>query len=259
MNMELLQLATLLIRRATGQLIAHRKELIKFGWNHLKRDDSAAKHYAFINVAHFLEAYQAPEKIVLQARPRAPGGGGGGGGGGDQCIDMASSISPLLICFIPVLVALKQPRLARQVFVALLRNCQPDTRRHLVLQALDTLTPALVRRLDPGDARFPTWVRYTKKVLVEEGNSMVHLVHIWQLIVRHPQLFFSSRCVPPPCILHFLVPASSSPAFPEPSHPAPSATAFPGNPLESCPAQPSAIARVRACAGRSLCRRWWAR
>ena len=84
------------------------------------------------------------------------------------------------------------------MFVALLRNCQPDTRRHLVLQALDTLTPALVRRLDPGDARFPTWVRYTKKVLVEEGNSMVHLVHIWQLIVRHPQLFFSSRCASSP-------------------------------------------------------------
>ena len=68
MSMELLQLATLLIRRAPGQLVAHRKELIKFGWNHLKRDDSVAKHYAFLNVAHFLEAYQAPEKIVLQAR-----------------------------------------------------------------------------------------------------------------------------------------------------------------------------------------------
>ena len=99
---------------------------------------------------------------------------------------------------ISVLTALTRLRPARQVFVALLRNCQPDTRRHLVLQALDTLTPALVRRLDPGDARFPTWVRYTKKVLVEEGNSMVHLVHIWQLIVRHPQLFFSSRYAPSP-------------------------------------------------------------
>ena len=105
--------------------------------------------------------------------------------------------------------ALTRPRGARQVFVALLRNCQPDTRRHLVLQALDTLTPALVRRLDPGDARFPTWVRYTKKVLVEEGNSMVHLVHIWQLIVRHPQLFFSSRCASSPGPLPSLIPSSS--------------------------------------------------
>ena len=70
--MELLQLATLLIRRAPQQLVQHRKELIKFGWNHLKRDDSAAKYYAFLNVCHFLDAYQAPEKIVLQARAPSP-------------------------------------------------------------------------------------------------------------------------------------------------------------------------------------------
>ncbi|EIE23491.1 hypothetical protein COCSUDRAFT_65942 [Coccomyxa subellipsoidea C-169] len=145
MKMELLQLATLLIRRAPQQLVQHRKELIKFGWNHLKRDDSAAKYYAFLNVCHFLDAYQAPEKIVLQ------------------------------------------------VFVALLRTCQPDGRRVLVRQALDTLTPALVRRLAPGDAKYPIWVRYTKKVLVEEGHSMPHLIHIWQLIVRHADLFYSSR------------------------------------------------------------------
>lgn len=80
-----------------------------------------------------------------------------------------------------------------QVFVALLRTCQPDGRRVLVRQALDTLTPALVRRLAPGDAKYPIWVRYTKKVLVEEGHSMPHLIHIWQLIVRHADLFYSSR------------------------------------------------------------------
>jgi transformation/transcription domain-associated protein len=83
--------------------------------------------------------------------------------------------------------------LMAQVFVALLRTCQPDGRRVLVRQALDTLTPALVRRLAPGDAKYPIWVRYTKKVLVEEGHSMPHLIHIWQLIVRHVDLFYSSR------------------------------------------------------------------
>ena len=62
--------------------------------------------------------------------------------------------------------------------MALLRTCQADARRVLVRQALDTLTPALVRRLAPGDARYPIWVRYTKKVLVEEGHSMPHLIHI---------------------------------------------------------------------------------
>jgi transformation/transcription domain-associated protein len=83
--------------------------------------------------------------------------------------------------------------LHEQVFVALLRTCQADSRRVLVRQALDTLTPALVRRLAPGDLKYPIWVRYTKKVLVEEGHSMPHLYHIWQLIVRHADLFYTAR------------------------------------------------------------------
>ena len=37
------------------------------------------------------------------------------------------------------------------------------------------------------------WSRYTKKILVEEGHSMNHLTHIWQLVVRHEQLFYTSR------------------------------------------------------------------
>lgn len=66
LRVELLQLATLLIRKCTLGLTAFRKELIKFGWNHLKREDTLPKNEAFVNVAHFLAAYQAPEKIILQ-------------------------------------------------------------------------------------------------------------------------------------------------------------------------------------------------
>ena len=80
-----------------------------------------------------------------------------------------------------------------QVFVALLRTCQPDARRALVRQALDVLTPALVRRLSSGDSKYPMWVRYAKKVLVEEGHSLAHMIHIWQLLVRHADLFYTSR------------------------------------------------------------------
>ncbi|KAL0020642.1 hypothetical protein WJX79_010395 [Trebouxia sp. C0005] len=144
-NVELLQMATLLMRNLPNSMATHRKELIKFGWNHLKREESSNKYHAFLNVCHFLEAYQAPEKIVLQ------------------------------------------------VFVALLRISQPDGRRAIIRQALDVLTPALVRRLPQGENRYPIWIRYTKKILVEEGHSMNHLTHIWQLVVRHEQLFYTSR------------------------------------------------------------------
>uniref|UniRef100_A0A7N0UBU8 Non-specific serine/threonine protein kinase n=1 Tax=Kalanchoe fedtschenkoi TaxID=63787 RepID=A0A7N0UBU8_KALFE len=144
LRIELLQLATLLLKYLQNDLVHHRKELIKFGWNHLKREDSASKQWAFVNVCHFLEAYQAPEKIILQ------------------------------------------------VFVALLRTCQPENKM-LVKQALDILMPALPRRLPLGDARMPIWIRYTKKILVEEGHSIPNLIHIFQLIVRHSDLFYSCR------------------------------------------------------------------
>ncbi|KAJ4844568.1 hypothetical protein Tsubulata_023584 [Turnera subulata] len=144
LRIELLQLATLLLKYLQNDLVNHRKELIKFGWNHLKREDSASKQWAFVNVCHFLESYQAPEKIILQ------------------------------------------------VFVALLRTCQPENKL-LVKQALDILMPALPRRLPLGDSRMPIWIRYTKKILVEEGHSIPNLIHIFQLIVRHSDLFYSCR------------------------------------------------------------------
>ena len=31
------------------------------------------------------------------------------------------------------------------------------------------------------------------QVLLDEGHSMTHMVHIWQLIVRHADLFYASR------------------------------------------------------------------
>ncbi|KAG6555625.1 hypothetical protein Mapa_002860 [Marchantia paleacea] len=144
LRIELLQLATLLLKFLPNDLVHHRKELIKFGWNHLKREESASKQWAFVNVCHFLEAYQAPEKIILQ------------------------------------------------VFVALLRTCQPEN-RVLVKQALDILMPALPRRLPLGEYKIPIWIRYTKKILVEEGHSVPNLIHIFQLLVRHSDLFYACR------------------------------------------------------------------
>ena len=144
MRVQLLRMGTLLIRHVPDELVRHRKELIKFGWNHLKSEDGGAKQFAFVNVCHFLEAYQAPEKIVLQ------------------------------------------------VFVALLRACQPES-KDLVRQALGALTPALPKRLPQGDHKYPIWIRYTKKILVEEGHSLPHLIHVWNLIVSHESHFYPSR------------------------------------------------------------------
>ncbi|PON99468.1 hypothetical protein TorRG33x02_046350 [Trema orientale] len=144
LRIELLQLATLLLKYLHNDLVHHRKELIKFGWTHLKRED-ASKQWALVNICHYFKAYQAPEKIILQ------------------------------------------------VFGALLRNCQPENKM-LPKQAFDILLPALPQKLPHvGDSCIPIWIRYTKRILVEEGHSVLNLIHIFQLIVRHSDIFYSCR------------------------------------------------------------------
>jgi transformation/transcription domain-associated protein len=59
-------MATLLIEYCTKQLVDHRKDLIKFAWNHLKADDGLIKHWAYVNVCRFIAAYDTPPKIILQ-------------------------------------------------------------------------------------------------------------------------------------------------------------------------------------------------
>lgn len=146
LSAELLRLATTLIQYMPVELGRYRKELIKFGWNRLKREDSIAKQWASVNVSRFFEAYQAPSKLILP------------------------------------------------VYVYLLRACQSDG-KELIQQALDILIPALPRRLahNPTEHKYPIWIRYTKKILMEEGHSIPNLVHIWQLITRHPDLFYAAR------------------------------------------------------------------
>lgn len=53
--------------------------------------------------------------------------------------------------------------------------------------------PALPRRLPLGEYKIPIWIRYTKKILVEEGHSVPNLIHIFQLLVRHSDLFYACR------------------------------------------------------------------
>lgn len=66
LRVELLQLATILIRFMSQGLVSLRKELIKFAWDHLKRDESICKQWAYVNVCYFIQQYEAPHKIIIQ-------------------------------------------------------------------------------------------------------------------------------------------------------------------------------------------------
>ncbi|RLN91504.1 hypothetical protein BBJ28_00006450 [Nothophytophthora sp. Chile5] len=66
LRIELLKLGTLLIQHMSKYVTDHRKEVIKFAWNHLKAQDLTSKLWAYVNVCRFISVYDTPPKIVLQ-------------------------------------------------------------------------------------------------------------------------------------------------------------------------------------------------
>ncbi len=68
LRIELLRLGTLMIEFLSAYMVDHRRELIKFAWNHLRAEDSISKEWAYINVCRFISIYDTPSKIILQAR-----------------------------------------------------------------------------------------------------------------------------------------------------------------------------------------------
>lgn len=36
-------------------------------------------------------------------------------------------------------------------------------------------------------------IKWTKKIMYEEGHALPQLIHMWHMIVRHPALFYSCR------------------------------------------------------------------
>ncbi|KAI9209824.1 uncharacterized protein BJ171DRAFT_609195 [Polychytrium aggregatum] len=87
------------------------------------------------------------------------------------------------------------PKIVTQTFVALLKAHQTEGRA-LVKQALDVLVPVLPKRMPPAnesEARNPTWVRWMRKLIIEEGHTTSQLITIYQLLVRHADLFYECR------------------------------------------------------------------
>jgi hypothetical protein len=74
--------------------------------------------------------------------------------------------------------------------VALLRTCQNEY-KDLVQVSLDTLVPALPKRLRYDD--FVKAMKWTKKVVFEEGHTLPQLIHVWNIIVRHASIFYPFR------------------------------------------------------------------
>ncbi|GAA5901376.1 uncharacterized protein JCM6883_000193 [Sporobolomyces salmoneus] len=127
----------------------------RFGWVSIRFDDITASQSAYLLIASFLSQFDSPTKIILQ------------------------------------------------IYLALLRAHQTEARK-IVCEALDILAPALPKRIQStatgggggamtSPVNEPIWAKWTRKVLVDDGSQVALLINVYQLIVRHPDLFFSTR------------------------------------------------------------------
>lgn len=80
-------------------------------------------------------------------------------------------------------------RIIIQVFHSLLKASTPDARL-VVKQALDILMPAIPNRLEDGNSLLLKW---SKKIIIEEGHAINQLIHTLQLLVRHYKLYYPIR------------------------------------------------------------------
>jgi hypothetical protein len=77
-----------------------------------------------------------------------------------------------------------------QVYVALLRAHQPES-RDLVRLAVDILIPSLHKRLNPSE--YVKAMKWTKKILSDDGHTVQQMLHIWNIIIRHSDFFYPYR------------------------------------------------------------------
>jgi len=80
-------------------------------------------------------------------------------------------------------------KITLQVWIALLRTHQAN--KDLVRSAIDILVPSLPKRLPEED--FTKAIKWTKKIMFEEGHSIPQLTHMWETFVRHPSVFYNDR------------------------------------------------------------------
>jgi transformation/transcription domain-associated protein len=86
-------------------------------------------------------------------------------------------------------------KIVLQIFVYLLKAVQPDC-RVLVKQAIDILIPVLPKRIlvsSSSESKLSTWVRWTRKLIIEDGQIPGQLVTIFQLILRHVDTYYDCK------------------------------------------------------------------
>lgn len=67
MKIELLQITTLIVQYGVNVMGDYRKDVIKYVWNIRNAEDPTCKQSAYVALARFIEAFDTPAQIVIQA------------------------------------------------------------------------------------------------------------------------------------------------------------------------------------------------
>ncbi|KAL5487751.1 TRA1 [Sanghuangporus weigelae] len=89
-----------------------------------------------------------------------------------------------------------------RTWTGLLQPPHVEGNRALIQQTLDILAPVLQKM--PLDPTMPHWAKTTRRLLAEEGNGNLHVIMIYQLIARQPDLFYPFRSLFIPHIINSL-------------------------------------------------------
>ncbi|KAI3638074.1 hypothetical protein MIR68_003685 [Amoeboaphelidium protococcarum] len=78
-----------------------------------------------------------------------------------------------------------------QILRSLLRTYSSES-KYLVRQALEILLPILPKRLaEEGDS--PSFVRWPRKILLEESHVLPQVISLWQIIIAFPEIYYDYR------------------------------------------------------------------
>jgi len=166
---ELLRAITFLAEALDSNLPPSlRQEFIRLGWRLLKHPSEAVRYTAYASVARIIDLYEAPPQIALHlyvALVRV---------GSIPGLGSAGSASP-----------------ANTSTANLGANPAPS--RALALRALQYLVPVMAARSEPVPGKYPVWIKWTRKIMVEDQLQNDSLIYIWQIIVMNPKQFYHSR------------------------------------------------------------------
>lgn len=168
-NIELLNFSTLLIRDFHPYLLEYKKLLIKYAWLHLKNDDVAASHSAYVSVCNFIRNFDGtPPKIIFQVY--------------NQLLKQHNSeVKGLVREALDVLVPVLTEKLATLAPGSVPGAGVPDANA-----APGTIGP---------NAATALWINCTRRVLMEEANQYItsQMLHVIHVITRHPTWFYPFR------------------------------------------------------------------